>query len=222
MALEKMIIKAETKKVGTLDKKIEVMFNPSQFAVTRAVPWPNVDSLGGKTQLQFTHTAPATLAIKFFFDVFEQNGDVTLKIKDIVALSEYVEELHRPPICQLHWGTWLFQGVLTNLRQDFTLFQECGTPVRVALTCAFTEHAMGKPAPPGETPPAKVEPRSPDVAKTYRLKPGDRLTGIADSQYNDPSLWRVIADANRIVDPLRPPVGQALLIPALTPETRSR
>jgi nucleoid-associated protein YgaU len=49
------------------------------------------------------------------------------------------------------------------------------------------------------------------------IKAGDRLPVIAAEVYGDPRLWRVIAEANGIDDPLRFPtsedVGRVILVP---------
>jgi nucleoid-associated protein YgaU len=49
------------------------------------------------------------------------------------------------------------------------------------------------------------------------IKAGDRLPLIAAEVYGDPRLWRLIAEANDIDDPLRFPtaedVGRVILVP---------
>jgi nucleoid-associated protein YgaU len=49
------------------------------------------------------------------------------------------------------------------------------------------------------------------------VKAGDRLPVIAAEVYGDPRLWRLIAEANDIDDPLRFPgpqdVGRVILVP---------
>jgi nucleoid-associated protein YgaU len=49
------------------------------------------------------------------------------------------------------------------------------------------------------------------------IKAGDRLPVIAAEVYGDPRLWRIIAEANDIDDPLRFPtaedVGRVILVP---------
>jgi hypothetical protein len=46
------------------------------------------------------------------------------------------------------------------------------------------------------------------------LVDGDTLMGIAYREYGDPAMWRVIAAANRVDDPLRLTPGRSLLLPA--------
>jgi nucleoid-associated protein YgaU len=51
----------------------------------------------------------------------------------------------------------------------------------------------------------------------WTVKAGDRLPLIAAQAYGDPRLWRQIADANGIANPLRFPgpqdLGRRLLVP---------
>jgi nucleoid-associated protein YgaU len=43
---------------------------------------------------------------------------------------------------------------------------------------------------------------------------GDSLPSIAYREYGDPEIWRVVAEANDIDDPLRLRAGTTLLLPA--------
>ena len=49
----------------------------------------------------------------------------------------------------------------------------------------------------------------------HLVREGDSLASIAFAAYGDPTLWRTIAEANEIDDPLRLPRGRALAIPRL-------
>jgi nucleoid-associated protein YgaU len=56
-----------------------------------------------------------------------------------------------------------------------------------------------------------------DKTQVRAIKAGDRLPIIAAEVYGDPRLWRLIADANDIEDPLRFPtpedVGRVIVVP---------
>jgi len=56
---------------------------------------------------------------------------------------------------------------------------------------------------------------SPDRTKRRVFKVGDTLSGIAGREYDDPTKWRMIAEANRIDDPLAVEPGTILQIPPL-------
>jgi hypothetical protein len=118
-------------------------------------------------------------------------------------------ELHAPPIVAFSWDTQVFKGVLESLNISYVLFTPDGVPLRAKLSVTLKEYR-----------PAAVQFResptfSPDFDKTFVVRRGDTLSGIAGQVYRDPSLWREIARANGIEDPrlIRP--GDALRVPKL-------
>jgi nucleoid-associated protein YgaU len=135
--------------------------------------------------------------------------DVRSHTDRVARLAKIDQELHRPPVCRLWWGRFdVFQGVLTELSQSFTMFMENGMPVRATLSCTFLE----------VVPQAQVrvaELHSADVPRTRRVTRGDTLQSIAAQEYGDPALWREIARANGIVNPLRLRPGDVLVVPRL-------
>ncbi|APR88481.1 hypothetical protein A7982_13830 [Minicystis rosea] len=188
-------------------------------------------------ELNLESVKPASLTLDLFFDTYEggpRSGaglgrlsgaristlaldssaptsatSILAYTRQMQKLTRFNRELHRPSVCKLQWGAWpIFQGVLANLSQEFSLFLEDGTPVRANLRCTFTEYLSD-----GQT--AKNELHSPDVAKTYTVHPGDTLINIAAVLYGDASQWRVIAEANHIQSPRRITAGQVLAIPKL-------
>jgi nucleoid-associated protein YgaU len=102
-----------------------------------------------------------------------------------------------------------FQWVLTSLTQRFSLFLANGTPVRANLTCSFQQWRSD------EEEAKLLNKQSADVAKTHTVRRGDTLSAIAAEQYEDSTLWRPIAEANRLTNPRRLTPGQVLVIPAL-------
>ena len=60
-----------------------------------------------------------------------------------------------------------------------------------------------------------MQKHSPDVDKSYTVRRGDTLSGIAGALYNDPTQWRAIAQANGIVDPRELQPAVRLTVPAL-------
>lgn len=188
------------------------------------------------TNLRLKKVKPGTLTIDLFFDTYEGNHsslslgqsivedlkgtplalfpgarpaatDVTRETEQVAQLTRINRELHRPPICELHWGEFrLFRGVLSNLKQNFTLFLPNGTPVRATLTCVFTQFTSEIEG---------IDVRSPNVPKTRIIRRGDTLSHLAAREYNDPTAWRAIAKANGIHNPRFLVPGQILKIPKL-------
>jgi nucleoid-associated protein YgaU len=157
-----------------------------------------------------------TISLELFFDATEPvNGrqlkDVREETNKIMKLTRIDRGAHRPPICELSWGKTLtgsdlpFVCVVNQLTQRFTLFREDGTPLRATLTVGFLECLD-----------PRQDARETDPEFTTRLvKRGDSLSSIAAEVYQDPALWRIIADANNLDDPRHIPVGLRLNIPKM-------
>jgi nucleoid-associated protein YgaU len=64
--------------------------------------------------------------------------------------------------------------------------------------------------------PAKQNPTSGGRAarRSHLLVSGDTLASVAYAEYGDPALWRVLAEANGVDDPMRLSPGVTLLVPA--------
>ncbi|MCP2729167.1 CIS tube protein [Limnofasciculus baicalensis] len=207
---------------------IEVLFNPNRIEISK---------IGWKQGFGGTLTAadqPATLSVELFFDtslVGLKSSDLGSLIPTIPSLSllpdiaiiqdvrNYTKQIYsltekkgilgnRPPICKLVWGTntVLFQGVLKQLTKSYTRFLEDGKPVRATLNCSFEEWE------PPETKQKKLNPIDDPIRIVKR---GETLSSIAAEEYNDPSLWRVIATANKLNNPRRLTPGQSLIVPPL-------
>jgi len=156
-----------------------------------------------------------TLNLQLFFDVTEPiDGntiqDVRQETNKIVALTRIERDQGQPPVCEISWGNaapqnmdFPFDGVVSNLTQNFVMFRDSGEPVRANLTVAFTEYIK---------PVANKQQTDPDLT-TYLVKRGDTLDAISAKLYRDPTLWRIIAVANGIDDPRHLPIGVRLAIP---------
>lgn len=216
--LEKLKIFVETAQGKFSPTPVEVLFNPSQISIQKSAKWAAKPSKEGDTgQTQFTHGEPASLSIELFFDTYEKQTDVrdhTQKIFFLTTVQEH-GDLHRPPLCELVWGKFNLSGdlqckwVLENLSQRFELFLADGTPVRATLGCSFKQWRGD------QTEARLLNKQSADVAKTYTVRRGDTLSSIAAQLYNDASMWRAIAETNRIINPRKLEPGRTLVIPRI-------
>ena len=204
-------------------EKVEVHFNPSEYVFSKQVNWPR-QHIRGKdlARLDFGGGEPATLTMQLFFDTYEKRKDVrdtTDKIWKMSMLDKDTinkkTQRGRPPLVKFVWGNmWTFNAVITSVSQRFTLFLPDGMPVRATLDVTFqqVEEASLKQNPTsGGGPPVKRR----------LVRPGDTLAGIAFEEYNDPTRWRVIAEANGLENPMRLLPGQELAIPPLICRLRS-
>jgi nucleoid-associated protein YgaU len=213
VALEKLKIQVETAP-RQFKQEITALFNPNQITIQKTANWREAPAAQRDVPAsQHTHADPARLSMDLFFDTYESGADVRRHTDEISYLMtvEKHGNMHRPPICRLLWGKAgvFFQGVLENLNQRFSLFLEDGWPVRATLTCSFKEWRDD------EEEARRQDKQSADVVKTHLLTRGDTLSSIAFKEYNDPALWRPIAQANGIVDPLKLTYGKLLIIPTV-------
>jgi nucleoid-associated protein YgaU len=222
MALNKLTILVELPS-GNLqfsenseDSRIVAMFNPKSLSVTRQVQWKSQEaSKRDSPELQFTTADPATLSVELFFDTYDTpraaKESVYAYTSKLLALTAVQGDKHRPPVCQIKWGSEaiIFQGVLQALDQQYTMFMEDGTPVRATVKCTFTQWRSN------EKDLKKQNLMSSDVVKVWTVRRGQTLATIAAAEYNDPRCWRQIAEANDIDDPFAVHPGAALLLPAL-------
>ena len=219
MALEKLKIFVEERPDTFSTTGFEVLFNPTELKLDKSANWAKVPTAGRDTaRAAFTHGDPYSLTLDLFFDTYESGEDVRDYTAEVVQLVTVQGDLHRPPRCKMSWGSNDFGGLqwaLQSLNQRYTLFLPNGTPVRATLGCSFKEWRSSKEEA------RTVKRSSPDVAKTRVVKLGETLSSIAAEEYNDPALWRPIAELNRINNPRRVAPGQVLAIPPLKPGRRS-
>lgn len=205
--------------------KIPALFNPSEISKSKSSRWEQQHSVGqsgrttAKIEQEFRSVEAENFTIELFFDTYEsraaslipggQASDVRRYTDQIARLVDVEVNLHRPPVCDLRWGVFdIFTGVLIQVQQRFSLFLSDGTPVRATMSCTFTEVGTQAKAKANEL-------HSADVAKKRTVRRYDTLQSLAADEYGDPALWRPIATANGIVNPLNLAPGTILTIPRL-------
>ncbi len=205
MALDRVQITNE--KTG---QQFTVSFNPEEYSLNKDNNYAS-QAIPGLTSplLQFVHGNLRTLDMELFFDTFETNQDVRDQTQQIVNLLAIDSDLHTPPILRVTWGSLDFRGVLAKANQKFIKFFSDGRPARARLTVTFNEYLDAA------TQVSQANLQTADFSKSYTVKQGDSLSGIAANHYEDATKWRPIALANAIVDPQAIAVGQKLQIPPL-------
>lgn len=207
-------IELETIPPEAPQKPIEVLFNPTQYALDRSARVAQMATLGmNKPIPQHVNGDARVLSMELFFDTYETEGpdgaplpvtDVTDRIYRLLDVTVR----GRPRFCTFAWGTFRFPCLLESVGGRFTLFTPRGTPVRATLSVVFREYHP-------EDDQARENPTATgSYVRTYTVRSGDTLPGIAAQQRRDPAEWRTIAEANGIDDPLRLPPGLFLTIPS--------
>lgn len=193
------------------DPIIPFRFNPTEYQIQKSnnfaeIPIPGLES----PPIQFVRGACEKLSAELLVDTSDTLKDVRVcyvnKLRDLLRLNA---DLHAPPIVRFVWDTQIFIGVIESLNITYVLFTAKGVPLRAKLSLTLKEYR-----------PAAVQFKeskklSPDFDKTYTVRRGDTLSGIAFSVYRDPSVWREIAGVNGINDPRRLQPGHVLTLPRL-------
>ena len=206
--------------------KIPVTFNPATYTVNRTVSYGSNQN-DNNTQLQqknypvlnYTGGNNDTLSLELMFNKYEfqhysnqvkyTSDDLSIikEVKEIEALTLLKDSLHRPPLCKFVWSSFSFEGYVTSFSANYTMFLDDGTPVRAKVNLTIQGAESGNDA--------KIPFQSPDRTKSRTLQEGQQLWEIAYEEYENPEMWREIAKANGIRNPLNIKSGMQLVIPAL-------
>jgi hypothetical protein len=188
----------------------QVLFNPTNYGISKAIQIAEAAIPGLNAPiLQYVHGNTRTLDMELFLDTYEKGTAVTSATDNIYNLLLIDPATHAPPICEISWGNFNFQGVLDHVNGKFTLFLSDGTPVRATLTVTFKEYIDVDRL-------VRLQPtQSADHRKMRVVKSGDRIDNIASEEYGEPDSWRAIAEANHLDDPTELVPGHVLIVPAL-------
>jgi hypothetical protein len=166
--------------------------------------------------------------------------DLTRPFWQLSENAEVVEGYGRPPLVHFLWGKgWDFFGVVAAAAERLEHFDQYGAPrrswmrMRLLRVAEPTQPADGAPEEEtlevheveggGSEPPEEIS--GPDLESDDGdgdgavVASGERLDELAARYYGDPSLWRLIAVANTLADPVHLTPGAVLRIPR--PPTKS-
>ncbi|MCJ1676502.1 LysM peptidoglycan-binding domain-containing protein [Streptomyces sp. APSN-46.1] len=208
-------------------ESFSVMFNPEELKLDQGNSFAEIGIPGLNTPpVQYVRGRARTLSMELFFDTYEAGTDVRAYTGPIVRLLDKQPRTQGPPILLFSLGGFQFRCVLVDAGQRFTMFLRNGTPVRSSLSVRLQEYVptdidvrrgvfFASPTVSGIANRATETARSamagsPSVHVVVR---GDTLSGLAGIYLGDPALWREIADANRIADPLDLVPDTRLVIP---------
>jgi Uncharacterized protein containing LysM domain len=199
--------------------KIECLFNPAELTVSKSNTWRGGDGKGRNAPEQrFQSGQPATLSLSLTFDTTRDGSDVSehttkllnlMKVDTALPGGDAGRNTGRPPWVEFHWGRLhSFRSVVDKLQIKYTYFASDGMPLRAK--CDLTLKQWNDEA---ELPLQNPTSSTPMVHTVHTLLPGETLDRLAATYYQDPTRWRLIADANGVIDPLEIPAGTALILP---------
>jgi hypothetical protein len=211
--LEKALIEIMAgSKAGT---RIPVLFNPTEYSIERANAYKATAILGlSSPLLQFINGEADQLSMELFLEDYtdpasDPTQSVAGRLKTLAGLLLIDASLHAPPPVQFVWGKLRFDAVIEKLGRKITMFQPDGTPARATVSVAFKEYRTL------QTQLREPRRESADKSKRRQLDASDALWLLASREYGDPALWRVIAQASDLDDPLDIEPGTWLSVPPL-------
>jgi nucleoid-associated protein YgaU len=210
-----------------LKEVIPFLFNPAELTITKSASWQGADNKGANAPLlRFQAGQPGTLALSITLDTTDKGTSVTEhtdKLMKLVAVdkklpaSDKNRNNFRPPWVTFHWGPLKsFKAVVERLTLKFTYFAADGMPMRAKADLALKQYEDEE-VKPLQNPTS----HTPSLQTVHRLNHGETLDRLAAKHYADSTRWRLIAEANNIVDPLALEPGQLMIIPELPVRRRA-
>jgi nucleoid-associated protein YgaU len=196
--------------------EIEFHFNPKELSIQKSAKWERKPARNAKkaSAPEFAGADPCKLTLEMFFDASDTNsGSVVEPVEELFRCCVPTDDSQQdkksvPPLVQLSWGSIVsFPAFITSVQAKYTLFAADGTPIRASCSVAM-EEMPGDPL--GQNPTSGAL----SAHAVHKVIAGDSLASIAFREYGDPAMWRPLAAANNIDDPIRLPVGTTLIVPA--------
>jgi hypothetical protein len=198
---------------------ITCLFNPAELTITKANTWDAAESKGRNApELRFQSGQSGTLTLSMTLDTTDEGTDVTIhtnKLLDLMKVdsglpgSDPQRNKARPPWVEFHWGDLhSFKAIVERLQIKFTYFASSGMPLRAKADLALKQYKDE-----GERPLQNPTSYTPTLHTVHRVVHGETLDRIAATHYADATRWRLIAEANAVVDPLAVAPGTLLVIP---------
>lgn len=200
------------------NEEVHCMFNPHEYTLTKQNQY-TPDKVKGLNipKLKFEQGGAETLKLQLLFDTYG-SGDETDVRKHTQGLwnmmmitndkKNQTNNKSEPPHVAFIWGSFNFEAVITDISQKFTLFNDKGVPLRTTVDVSF-QQVEDKQNHHKQNPTSGGGP----AMKMHTVQAGDRLDWIAAKLYGDPTHWRLIAEANKLRNPLILKEGQDLIIP---------
>ncbi|GIG59136.1 peptidase M23 [Longispora fulva] len=197
---------------STVIDTIDFQFNPKELNLTKAAKWGRNPQAKAKKAgpPEFLGSEPAKLSLELFFDATEKMDDAVVNaVEKLFSCTVPYKKFPTPPWVIFHWGGLTsFAGFLKTVTAKYTLFTPGGMPVRAVCTASLEEISGEQ----GGQNPTSGALAARDV---HVVVAGDTLQSVAHRAYGNAALWRAVAEANGVDDPLRLAPGRRLLVPGM-------
>jgi nucleoid-associated protein YgaU len=208
-------------------RRIDCLFNPAELTIAKSNNWEAADSKGRNApELKFLGGQSGTLTLSLTLDTTDKGTPVTDHTNKLLNLMKVGKALPgadpgrnkaRPPWVEFHWGAlYSFKAIVERLQVKFTYFASNGMPLRAKADLQLKQWKDE-----AERPLQNPTSHTPTLDTVHRLAHGETLDRVAAKHYADATRWRLIAEANNVVDPLALKPGVLLVIPELPVRRRA-
>ena len=208
------------------EQPINCYFNPTEYSISKSNQW-KYDPVTGTTlpKAQFGGGNPREMSLSLLFDVsllgdqasIRPTTDKLFKMMEVPGGQGAGGSSAVPPFVTFHWGSVVsFKAVCTQLTVAFKVFHPNGEPIRADVKMSLKQAETASTASStGANRPGNPTTRANAGHGVHTVKDGDTLPSIAYQTYGDATVWRAIAQANDIENPLHLRRGRALSLPKL-------
>jgi LysM repeat protein len=224
MADPNQFVKAELEIEGK--SPIPVYFNPTEYSISKSNEWTYAKVKGNSLpDAQFGGGSPRELSLSLLLDasLLGKTTHVRGLTNELFKMMEVKEGQTAgdpgavPPFVTFRWGKeTTFKAVCTQLTVAYKLFRPNGDPVRADVKMTLKQADKASTATSnGTSQGTNPTTRANAGHGIHTVKDGDTLPSIAYQAYGDATVWRAIADANGIENPLHLRRGRPLSLPKL-------
>lgn len=193
---------------------INFPYNPDQLSYTKRAQYHrSTQPTQGTGQAQYGGSHAQSLTVTVILDMFAippTPPSAFLPMLEQCLQPNPVNVIAgrpQPPSVTFGWGPNIIlpQAVVTALSVTHKRFL-LGVPVRTEVQVTLEDLPSILP---GQNPTSGAL----ETRRTHMVIEGDTLASIAYREYSDATMWRAIAEANDIDDPMRLQPGTELLVP---------
>ena len=185
--------------------------NPTQVTINKSVRNRKIPNKGQNAQRQkFLYGENQVVDFELLLDATLEPIDIPAMLADLLELTKIEPGNDEPPVVRVVWGQALsLRATVERVDRTLELFDSSGKPIRARVRLQFVEVLSES-----ELASSKSGQCSPHTRR-WVVESGETLNSISAAAYDDPALWRTIADANSaaLPNPLRPVPGTILMIP---------
>ena len=204
----------------------DVLFNPTEYSISKSNEWKFEKVTGTAfTPPAFGGGNPRELTLNLLLDAsllgktqhVRGITDQLFRMMEVPGGSSGGSSSAAPPFITFTWGSeTTFKSVCTSLTVAYKLFRPNGDPIRadVKMTLKQAEPASTASST-GANRGTNPTTRANAGHGVHLVKDGDTLPSIAYEAYGDATVWRAIADANGVENPLHLRRGRSLSLPRL-------